>query len=48
MLFQIFYIDKSHLLSTSMILRSLDVNNYFRPKENDKNYLVLKYDILML
>ena len=37
---QKFYMDKSHPLSTSMVVRSLDVNkDTFRPKENDEELL---------
>ena len=35
-----FYIDKAHLLSTPMVVRSLEVNKYpFRPKERDEELL---------
>ena len=37
---QKFYMDKSHLLSTQMVVRSLDVNkDTFRPKEKDEELL---------
>ena len=35
-----FYMDKSHPLSTPMVVRSLDVNkDPFRPRENDEELL---------
>ena len=43
-----FYMDKSHPLSSLMVVRSLEVTkDPFRPKEKMKSYLVLKYDILV-
>ena len=43
-----FYMDKSHLLSSLMVVRSLEVTkDPFRPKEEMKSYLVLKYHILV-
>ena len=43
-----FYIDKSHSLSSPMVVRWLEVTkDPFRPKEEMKNCLVLKYHILM-
>ena len=34
---QRFYIDKTHPLSTPMVISSLEINKYhFRPKENDE------------
>ena len=43
-----FYMDKAHSLSFPMVVYSLDVKNEpFRPYEKVKNYLVLKYHILV-
>ena len=44
-----FYIDKAHFLSSPMVVRSLDVkNDPFCHCKKMKNYLVLKYHILVL
>ena len=45
-----FYMDKAHPLSSTMVVRSLDVKkDSFRPYEKMmKNYLVVKYHILVL
>ena len=43
-----FYMVKAHHLSSPMVVGSLDVkNDPFRPCERVKNYLVLKYHILV-
>ena len=43
-----FYMDKSHPLSSPMVVRSLDINkDPFRSHENKMTLLVLKYHILV-
>ena len=43
-----FYMDKSHPLSSLMVVRSLEVSkDPFRPKEENEELLVLKYHILV-
>ena len=43
-----FNMDKAHPLSSSMVVRSLDVkNDSFRPCEKGEKFLVLKYHILV-
>ena len=46
---KLFYMDKSHPLSSLMIIRSLNVKKtHFILVKRVKNYLVLKYHILVL
>ena len=43
-----FYMDKSHSLSSPMAVRSLEVTkDLFQVKKKMKNYLILKYHILV-